>query len=194
MNPNVTVVDSPPTMGEVLDTLRRLLRRRPKRTNRWTIWGVKKKSWNFRGDEERKSNGRKERMRNQMASIREEKGGRNGSVFGWRRKKGFDYFSLIWGNPRRPKPSKTERKSRGKSIDGKSNFKIKETNKIKELYKVVGGFTESEKGRQLKERHKAEEEWEEMEEIEKSTKANQVRKVEEMNSKEKERKIHNMSK
>ena len=46
-------------------------------------------------------------------------------------------------------------------------------NKIKELYKIIGEYTESEKEKQLGEKQKVQEEWGEMEDINNSLNANQ---------------------
>ena len=73
-----------------------------------------------------------------------------------------------------------------------ATLKINETNKIKELYKIIGEFTESEKEKQMKERQKFEEEWKEMEAINNSQKVNQTDQLEALRFKMKA-KIHNLS-
>ena len=55
-----------------------------------------------------------------------------------------------------------------------ATLKINETAKIKELYKVIGGFTESEKEKHMKERQKVEEEWGEIGEINNLQSVNQT--------------------
>ena len=74
-----------------------------------------------------------------------------------------------------------------------ATLKIEEANKIRELYKIIGEFTESEKGKQLGERQKVEEEWKEMEEINNSLNVNQTDQLEALRYKMKA-KNHNLSK
>ena len=74
-----------------------------------------------------------------------------------------------------------------------ATLEISEINKIQELYEIIGGFTESEKEKKMKERRKFEEEWEEMEAINNSQKVNQTDQLEALKFKM-EAKNHNLSK
>ena len=60
-------------------------------------------------------------------------------------KKGFSSFGPIWGNQFGPMSDKTEGNQDAKHLTETDTLKINETNKIKELYKMIGGVTESEK-------------------------------------------------
>ena len=55
-----------------------------------------------------------------------------------------------------------------------ATLKINEENKIKKLYRAIGGIPETEKGRNIKEIQKVEEEWKEMEEMNKVQSVNQT--------------------
>ena len=81
-----------------------------------------------------------------------------------------------------------------KQLTETATLKINETNKIKELYKILGEFTVSEKEKQLKESQKVEEEWKEMEDINNLSKVNQIGQLEVLELKEKERNNYNLPK
>ena len=89
---------------------------------------------------------------------------------------------------------KTEGKQDAKQLTKTTTLEINETNKIKELCKILGGFTESEKEKQLQERQKVEEEWKEMEEVNNLSKVNQIGQSEALGLKGKEEKNHNLPK
>ena len=78
-----------------------------------------------------------------------------------RRRKGETSFSRIghiWRNRCGPMSVETEGKSRRESNNRISHAKINEADRIKELYKVIGEFTEPEKEKHMEERQKAGEE------------------------------------